>query len=267
MCRLTKISLILQPATILKFHRALVERKFQKLCSKKNKQKPGRKGPSQEIIDLVLALKQRNPRYGYCRIAMQIFQSFGIKISCFAVGRIQRKYLPPEGNGDNGFSWLTFIGHTVDSLWSVDFFKCESINLKTHTVMVIIDQFSRRIIGFSVFAGDPFGTDVCHMFNKIVFKKPFPKYLSSDNDPLFLYHRWKANLRILDIEEIKSVAYTPESHPFIERAIGSVKRELLEQMTPSQVADPATTFTSAAFLSNYRWQSHCNGLFSTPVAV
>ncbi|MEJ2419023.1 MAG: hypothetical protein P8Y45_19260, partial [Exilibacterium sp.] len=53
--------------------------------------------------------------------------------------------------------------------------------------------------------------------------------LSSDNDPLFLYRRWKANLRILDIEEIKSVAYTHESHPFIERAIGSVKRELLDQ--------------------------------------
>ncbi len=70
MYRLTKISIILQPATILKFHRALVERKFQKLYSKKTKQKPGRKRPSQEIIDLVLALKQRNPRYGYCRIEL-----------------------------------------------------------------------------------------------------------------------------------------------------------------------------------------------------
>ncbi len=79
MYRLTKISIILQPATILKFHRALVEPKFQKLYSKKTKQKPGRKGPSQEIIDLVLALKQRNPRYGYCRIPCKYSKALGLK--------------------------------------------------------------------------------------------------------------------------------------------------------------------------------------------
>jgi transposase InsO family protein len=50
-----------------------------------------------------------------------------------------------------------------------------------------------------------------------------------DNDPLFLYHRWRANLRVLDVEEIKSVPYTPISHPFVERLIGTVRRELLDQ--------------------------------------
>ena len=68
------------------------------------------------------------------------------------------------------------------------------------------------------------------MFNKIISGKTPPKYLSSDNDPLFLFYRWKANLRIIDVTEIKSVPATPTSHPFIERTIGSVRRECLDQM-------------------------------------
>ncbi len=65
--------------------------------------------------------------------------------------------------------------------------------------MVVIDQFSRRIIGFAVHIGDPDGKAYCVMFNKIISGKPPPKYLSSDNDFLFLFYRWKANLRILDL--------------------------------------------------------------------
>ena len=62
-----------------------------------------------------------------------------------------------------------------------------------------------------------------------ISKQNLPSYLSSDNDPLFLYHRWQANLRILEIDEVKSVPYTPISHPFVERLIGSIRREFLDQ--------------------------------------
>ena len=57
-----------------------------------------------------------------------------------------------EGTGP---SWLTFIGHTKDSLWSVDLFRCEAITLKLHWVLVVMDQSTRRIIGFAVHAGYP----------------------------------------------------------------------------------------------------------------
>jgi hypothetical protein len=65
------------------------------------------------------------------------------------------------------------------------------------------------------------------MFNDAASRQGWPKYISPDNDPLFQYHRWKANLRVLDIEEIKSVPHVPMSHPFVERLIGSIRRELL----------------------------------------
>jgi hypothetical protein len=73
--------------------------------------------------------------------------------------------------------------------------------LKFHQVLVkrkYMDQYTRRIIGFAVHVGDPSGVDVCRMFNEIVSGKQLPKYLSSDNDPLFEFHRWKANLRVLE---------------------------------------------------------------------
>ena len=94
--------------------------------------------------------------------------------------------------------------------------------------MVVIGQFNRWRIGYAVQAGDCDGIAYCRMFNEIISNKSLPKYLSSDTDPLFLFHRWLENLRVLDIEEIKSVPYVPTSHPFVERVIGTTRREFLD---------------------------------------
>ena len=40
-----------------------------------------------------------------------------------------------------------------------------------------------------------------------------PKYISSDNDPLYKFHQWQANLRVLEVTEIKSIPYVSLSHP------------------------------------------------------
>ena len=95
--------------------------------------------------------------------------------------------------------------------------------------MVVMDHYTRRIIGFAVHARNVDGPALCRMFNEATSEKSWPKYISSDNDPLFQYHRWKANLRVLEIEEIKSLPHVPMSHPFVERLIGSIRRELLDQ--------------------------------------
>jgi len=74
------------------------------------------------------------------------------------------------------------------------------------------------------------GLALCRMFRRAVSRySALPKYLSTDHDPLYLFERWQANLRILDVTETKTVPYVPLSHPFIERLIGSVRRELLDR--------------------------------------
>jgi transposase InsO family protein len=111
-----------------------------------------------------------------------------------------------------------------DSLWSMDLFRCESATLRTHWVLVVMDQYTRRIIGFGVHAGKVDGVALCRMFN-CAGHRWLPKYLSSDNDPLYRFHQWQANLRILEVTEIKSIPYIPLSHPFVERLIGTLRRE------------------------------------------
>ncbi len=151
--RLFKSAIIVKPSTLVKLHKALIKRKYRALFSNKSKRKPGPPGPPQELIDAILDMKTHNPRFGCRRIAMQISNMFDVDINKDIVWRVLNKHYKNRPK-DNGPSWLTFIGQIKDSLWSVDFFRCESILLKSHWVMVVMDQFTRQIIGFAVHAGD-----------------------------------------------------------------------------------------------------------------
>ncbi len=293
--RIVKTAVGIRPSTLLRFHHHLVRQKYRALYSPHHRGKPGPKGPSQELIRAIVELKRRNPHFGYPRIARIISKTFGIEIDRNVVRRVPAKYYHPEFGG-NGPSWLTFLGHMKDSLWSVDLFRCESINLKSHWVMVVMDQFTHRIIGFAVHAGHANGMVLCQMFNKVTAGITPPRYLRSDNDPLFEYHRWQANLRVLEIDEVKAVPNVPVSHPFVERLIGTIRREFLDHVlfwntvdletklnefkvyynrkrvhaslggdTPAEVA--GESITPRAKIDDFQWQTHCCGLVQLPLAA
>ena len=294
--RLAKLSVIFKPTTPFRFHKALGQRKYKLLFSSPRRRcKPGPKGPSAKLIAAIVQMKCRNPRFGYMRIAQQISHAFGINIDKDVVRRVLAKHYRPDGS-DIDPSWLSVIGHAKDSLWSIDLFRCESILLCSHWVMVVVDVFTRRIIGFAVELAHLDGVSVCRMFKRAISRQPLPKYLSTDNDPLFRFHRWLANLRVLEIEEIKSIPHTPISHPVVERLIGTLRREYLDRVffwnaanltrklaafldyynegrvhrsldgsTPVQRAGAMPTAPAA--LDQYAWQPHCRGLFQTPVAT
>jgi putative transposase len=114
-------------------------------------------------------------------------------------------------------------------LWSLDLFRCESAVLRTHGVVVVMDHRTRRTVGFGVHRGDVDGVGLCRMFNRATQGESSATYLSSDHDPLYRFHQWQANLRILDVKEIKTVPYAPLSHPFVERLIGTIRRECLDR--------------------------------------
>jgi transposase InsO family protein len=287
-------AIIIKPSTIMGFHKWLKKRKYRLLYSSKRKSKPGPKGPSPELTQLILEMKRRNPRFGTPRIALEIARSFGIDIDKDIVRRVLAKhYRQDPGDGP---SWLSLIGHMKDSLWSVDLFRCESIFLKTHWVLVVMDQFTRRIIGFGVHKGDVDGPALCRMFNQATLGKGAPHYLSSDHDPLFHYHQWRANLRIREIDGIKTVPHVPVSHPFTERLVGTIRREYMDHtlfwnerdleeklgefqdyynahrvhqalnlQTPDEAAGREAP--TQANVENYAWNSHCRGLFQTTIAA
>ena len=63
-------------------------------------------------------------------------------------------------------------------------FRCESVVLRTHWVLVAIDQFTRRIVGFGVHRSVVDGVELCRMFNRPTRGQTPPTYVSSDHDPL-----------------------------------------------------------------------------------
>jgi transposase InsO family protein len=294
--RIAKLGAVIKPSTLLKFHKMLVDRKYRRLfSSSSHRRKPGPKGPSAELIAAIVEMKRRNPRFGCVRIAQQISYAFGLQIDKDVVRRVLARHYRP-GSGAEGPSWLSFIAHMKDSLWSVDLFRCESILLKSYWVMVVMDVFTRRIVGFGIEAGSIDGISICRMFRYAISGKPLPERVSTDHDPLFRFHRWLANLRVLEIDEIKSVPYTPVSHPFVERLIGTVRREYLDRMffwnaldltrklgafagyynlhrvhraldgtPPAQRAGGVAAPPAA--LAHYNWRQHCRGLFQTPIAA
>jgi transposase InsO family protein len=237
-------------------------------------------------------MKQRNPHWGCPRIAQQIALGFGILINKDVVRRILAHHYKPSPSGTG--SWLTFLGHMKDSLWSIDLFRCESAALKSYWVLVVMDQFTRRIVGFGIHAGIVNGMAVCRMFNQAIRGQHLPIYLSSDHDPLYRFQQWQANLRVLDITEVKTVPYVPVSHPFVERLIGTIRREYLDQIlfwTAVDLESKLSEFrdyynqhrahaalqgktptencnlNTAANLKSYAWRAHCRGLFQTPRAA
>jgi putative transposase len=101
---------------------------------------------------------------------------------------------------------------------------------------------------------------------------------------------------VLEVEKIKSVPYAPVSHPFVERLIGTIRREYLDRVffwnavdlvrklkeyedyynayrvhrslggtTPAQCAGASSA--APASLDRYAWRQHCRGLFQTPIAA
>jgi hypothetical protein len=92
-----------------------------------------------------------------------------------------------------------------------------------------MDQYTRRIIGFGVHAGTVDGVALCRMSNRAIRGEcRLPKYLSSDHDPPNIFHQWQANLQILAVTEVKTVSYVPLSRPFVERLMGTIRREYLD---------------------------------------
>ena len=201
--RLIRSAIVLRPSTLLSLHRALTARKYRLLFSSTVLTKPGPKGPSQEVIAAVVDMKRRNPTWGCPRIAQQIALAFGIPINKDVVRRILAVRYRPSPDSD-GPSWLTVLGHAKDSLWSLDLFRCESAVLRTHWVLVVMDQWTRRLVGFAVHRGVVDGVGLCRMFNRATRGHTPPTYLSADHDPLYRFHQWQANLRILNVR-IKTV--------------------------------------------------------------
>jgi putative transposase len=227
--RMAKVAIGIQPSTHLRFHQWLIRRKYQRLFSPRKRRKPGPKGISKAFIRAKLELKRPNPRIGCPRMALIISRTFEIRIDKHLIRRVLLKHTGPKSS-DGGQSSFTFLGYRKDRLRGADLFRGESITLQSHWVFVTMEQFKRRLIGFGVQPEVVDGAGWCQMFNTAIGVKEPQRHLSSAHDPLFTFHRWQANLLILEVKKIKSIPDVPLSHPFIGRAIGTIRPKFLDHL-------------------------------------
>ena len=181
--RILRSAIVLKPSTLLHLHSLLRKRKYRLLFSPQQastrpegtEPRTYRRRRGYEAAESQLGLSSHCPadRVGFRR-----------EIDKDVVRRILSAHYQPESDS-GGPSWLTFLGHMKDSLWSCDLFRCESATLRTHWVLVVMDQFTRRIIGFGVHCGGMNGAALFWVFQRAIRGQGLPKYLSSDHDPLF----------------------------------------------------------------------------------
>jgi putative transposase len=141
-CHLPRSSrrlLLVTPRTLLRWHRALVRRKWRQV--------PGRRGRPKlpaEVRELVWRLARENPRWGHRRICGELAK-LGLRVSPTSIRRLlARARLEPVPRR-SGPSWREFLRAQAASIVACDFFTVESLFLRRYYVLFFIAHASRRV--------------------------------------------------------------------------------------------------------------------------
>jgi putative transposase len=219
--RIRKAAVVLKPATLTKFRRALLSRNYHRLFSSRKNAKPGPKGPANDLVRVIVELKRRNARFGCPRIAQQINKAFGLDIDKDVVRRVLAKHYRPE-HYDGGPSWVTFFRHMAESLSSIALFQRRSILPRILSSLIAIGQCTRRIIGYGV-AGCHFDQTVfCSLLAAGIPVVEASKLLRPTHDSPFSHQRRRRKFHGED--RTQTLAIFPRAPPFTQRRVGTRRR-------------------------------------------
>jgi hypothetical protein len=154
--------------------------------------------------------------------------AFGVDFDKDVVRRILGKHYGQE-SGSGGPSWLTFLGQAKDSLWGVDLFRCESLSLRTLGCWWLWTS-SRAESSDLAFTAELSICCHCARCSSERFRRKRCRRISARTTIRCIGSpNGQANLRVLEVMEIKTVPYVPLSYPFVERLVGTLKRECLDR--------------------------------------
>lgn len=226
---LNQTMLLFKPATVLKWHRQLVARKWtfkQQPFSPRRKTDP-------EIIEVLLRLAQENPTWGYSRLHGEL-----LKLD-FAIGRstirdiLKRQHVPPAPQrAEAGTSWHDFLGHYKDQLLACDFFTVETALFKTLFVFFFIELGSRKV-HFAGCTGHPTGAWVTQQARQLTWtlqdENKAIKFLIRDRDAKFTAS-FNTVFAAEGVEIIRTPYRAPKANAFAERWVRSARAEVLDQV-------------------------------------
>src|SRR5215469_9421260 len=210
---------IVKPETVVAWHRA----GFRLLWTwKVRRGRPGRPVISREVRDLIHRMCRENPLWGAPRIHGELLK-LGIDVAESSVSKYMlRRHKPPSQK------WRTFLENHVQQLVSLDFFTVPTIRFQVLYVFLVLAHDRRRILHFNVTAqptAEWTGQQLPEAF-------PFaqrPRYLLRDRDAIF-GHDFREQVRDIGICEVLSAPRSPWQRAYIERVIGSIRRECLDHV-------------------------------------
>jgi transposase InsO family protein len=223
---------IVQPQTLLKWHRQLVASKWD--SSNRRKGQLGRPSVSVQNERLVLQFARENPSWGYDRIVGAL-ANLGLQVSDQTVGNIlQRHGFGPAPERKRNTSWAQFIRRHKEALWATDFFTAEdrtTTGLTTFYVLFFLHLRTRRIVlgGITPLPNESWMKQIPR--NLTVADGPMAdaRFLLHDRDTKFS-EGFDAILNAAGVQPIKLPPQSPNLNAFAERWVRSVKDECLDQL-------------------------------------
>ena len=208
---------IVQPATVIRWHRLGF-----KLYWNRKSRRLGRPGIDLEVKQLVQKMSLENPLWGAPRVHGEL-QKLGIEVSQATVS----KYLV-RGREPPSQTWRTFLDNHNSDLISIDFLTVPTATFRVLYVLVILSHERRRILHFNVTQNL---TAACtpRQLLEVCGADEQPRFLLRDRDGIYgkLFSRQAA---ALGIKEIVTAPRSPWQNAYVERVIGSIRRECLNHL-------------------------------------
>jgi putative transposase len=219
---------LVQPETVLKWHRELVRRKW----THKRKQAGGRPRTDRESEQRVVQLARENGDWGYGNIKGELAK-LGHAVSRETIANIlERHGIPPAPERGGSPSWRHLMTHYKDQLLACDFFTVETLFLQTIYVLFFIEVGSRRV-HFAGCTTNPNATWVAqqarHMVWELEDRDPAIRFLIHDNDTSFT-KAFDTVFRAEGIKVIHTPFRAPNANAHAERWIRSVREECLNKL-------------------------------------
>ena len=212
--------LILQPDTVLHWHRDL----FKWLWRRKSRHTGDKSPVRKELIALIRQMSTENRRWGAERIQGEL-----LKLGLHASKSSIQKYIERiRAGGPSDQTWRTFVHNHADALWACDFVHVTSLFFRSLYAFVIVEVGSRRVVQIGVTAHPSDAWLAQQLRNATPFGQG-PRYLIRDNDKKYGEHFARAAAGT-SIQVLKTPFGAPKANSICERFIGSVRRECLDHV-------------------------------------
>ena len=209
--------LFVRPETVIRWHKA----GFRRYWRWKSRPKwPGRRAVPNDIRDLIRTMSQDNPLWGAPRIHGELMK-LGIAVSQGTVSKYMVRHQKPPSQ-----SWRTFLKNHAKDIVSVDFFTVPTATFRVLFIFLILSNDRRRIFHFNV-TESPTGAWTGQQILNAFPWDTAPKYLLRDRDGKF-GKEFLRRVQSMGIEQLLISARSPWQNPYVERLIGSIRRECLD---------------------------------------